>query len=80
MVKFIAIVNPSDILGKFFYVKLFILENVILQMPLSVVYQTRAYFLWSTRYRTENKHLLVVYAVVNQITLRPKEIIHMSVT
>ena len=29
---------------------------------------------------TENKHLLGVYAVVNQITLRPKEVIYKFVT
>ena len=28
---------------------------------------------------TENKHLLEIYAVVNQLTLRPKKIIHMFV-
>ena len=27
----------------------------------------------------ENKHLLGIYAVVNQVTLRPKEIIHMLI-
>ena len=29
---------------------------------------------------TANKHQLGIYAVVNQVTLRPKEIIHMLVT
>ena len=33
-----TIVNASDIFGKFFDVKFFILENVIPQMPLSVIY------------------------------------------
>ena len=33
-----TIVNTSDIFGKFFDVKFFILENVIPQMPLSVIY------------------------------------------
>ena len=44
-----TIVNASDIFGKFFDVKFFILENVILQMPLSVIYQTGASFFWLTR-------------------------------
>ena len=30
-------------------------------------------------YATENIHLLGIYAVVNQVTSRPKEIIHMFV-
>ena len=48
-VKFVTKVNLADIFGKFF-----ILENVILQMPLSVIYQTCASFFWSTR-RTRKK-------------------------
>ena len=74
-----TIVNASDIFDKFFDIKFFILENVIPQMPLSVIYQTRASFFWSTRYATGNMHLLGIYAVVNQVTLRPKKIIHMFV-
>ena len=31
-----TIVNASDIFGKFFEVKSFIVDNVILQMPLSI--------------------------------------------
>ena len=46
-----TIVNTSDIFGKFFDVKFFIQENVIPQMPLSVIYQTRASFFWSTNLR-----------------------------
>ena len=46
-----TIVNASDIFGKFFDIKFFILKNVIPQMPLSVIYQTRASFFWSTRLR-----------------------------
>ena len=48
-VKFMTIVKASDIFGKFFDVRFFILENVIPQMPLPVIYQTRASFFWSTR-------------------------------
>ena len=73
-----TIVNTSDIFGKFFDVKFFIQENVIPQMLLSVIYQTRPSF-GQQIYATENIHLLVIYAVMNQITLRPKEIIHMFV-
>ena len=51
LVKFMTIVNASDIFGKLFDVKFFILENFILQMPLSVIYQTRASFFWSKRLR-----------------------------
>ena len=47
-------------------------------MPLSVIYQTRPSF-GQQIYATENINLLVIYAVMNQITLRPKEIIHMFV-
>ena len=53
-VKFMTIVNASNIFGKFFDVKFFILENVIPQMSLSVIYQARASFFWSTRY-TQHK-------------------------
>ena len=49
-VKFMAIINASDIFGKFFDVRFFILEDVIQQMTLSVIHQTRASFLWSIRY------------------------------
>ena len=49
--KFVAIVNAF---GKFFDIKFFILENVIPQMLLSVIYQTRASFFWSTRYTQRN--------------------------
>ena len=38
---------------------------------------TRVLLLVNKIYATENKHLLGIYAVVNQVTLRPKEIIHM---
>ena len=48
-----TIVNNSDIFAQFFRVNFFILENVIPQMPLSVIYQTRASFFWSTRYRQQ---------------------------
>ena len=48
-VKIMTIVNASDIFDKFFDLKFFILENVIPQMPLSVIYQERASFFWLTR-------------------------------
>ena len=57
-VKYITIVNTSDIFGKFFDVKFFILEDVIPRMPLSVIYQTRAPFFWSTRLHN-GKHTFV---------------------
>ena len=41
--------NASDIFGKIFDVNFFILEDAIQQMPLTVIYQTRASFFWSTR-------------------------------
>ena len=63
-VKFVTIVNASDIFGKFFDVNFFIFENVIPQIPLSVIYQnTRPSF------AQQKMHLLGIYAVVNQITL-----------
>ena len=37
-VKFITKASTFNIFGKFFAVKFFILENVIPQMPLSVIY------------------------------------------
>ena len=49
-VKFKTIVIASDIFGKSFDVNFFILDYVIPQMPLSVIYQTRTSFFWSTRY------------------------------
>ena len=50
-------------------------------MPLSVIYETCAsFFLVDKIYATENKHLLGIYAVVNQVILPPKEIIHIFVT
>ena len=41
---------------------------------------TRVLLLISKIYTTENKHMLGIYAVVNQVTLSPKEMIHMFVT
>ena len=58
---------------KFFDVKFFILENAILQMPLSLIYQTHASFFWSTKYTQQIINTLGAYAVVNDATLRPKE-------
>ena len=46
-----TIVSASDFFDKFFEVKFFILENVIPQMPLSVIYQTRVFSFWSARLR-----------------------------
>ena len=45
--EFITIVDSSGIFS-IFDVNFFILENVIPQMPLSVTYQTRASFFWTT--------------------------------
>ena len=60
---------------KLFDVKFFIFENVIPLMPLSLSYQTRASFFWSTKYK---QWKIRIYVVVNHIILRPK--IHMFVT
>ena len=50
-------------------------------MPLSVIYlNTRVLLLVNKIYKTENKHLLGIYTVVNQVVLLPKEMIHMFVT
>ena len=75
-----TMVKASYIFGKFFNLKFFILENVIPQMPLPVIYQTCVLLLVNKIYATENKHLLGIYAAVNKVTLRPKEIIPMFVT
>ena len=48
-------------------------------MSLSVIYQTRVLLLANKIYATKNKHVLRIYAVANQATLRPKDIIHMFV-
>ena len=40
----------------------------------------RVLLLISKIYTTENKRLLGIYAVVDQVTLRPKGMIHMFVT
>ena len=47
-VEIMTIVNVSDIFNKFFDLKFFILENLIPQMPLSVICQKRASFFRST--------------------------------
>ena len=74
-----AIANTyiTDIFGKSFAIKFIILENVIPQMLLSVIFQT--FFFWVTRLRNRRYTPVGVYAVLNQVTLRPKEIIHMFV-
>ena len=74
-----AIANTyiTDIFGKPFAIKFIILENVIPQMLLSVIFQT--FFFWVTRLRNGRYTPVGVYAVLNQVTLRPKEIIHMFV-
>ena len=75
-----TIVKASYIFGKFFNLTFFILENVIPQMALPLIYQTCVLLLVNNIYAMENKHVLGIYAVVNKVTLRPKEIIHMFVT
>ena len=49
-------------------------------MPVGDVSNTCILLLVINIYVTENKHQLGIYAVVNQIALHPKEIIHMFVT
>ena len=46
----------------------------------TVVSNTRVLLLVNKTYTTENKHLLGIYAVVNQVTLCPKVMMHMFVT
>ena len=41
---------------------------------------TRVLLLVNKIYTTENKYLIGIYAIVNQVTLRPKAMIHMFVT
>ena len=41
---------------------------------------TRVLLLVNKIYTTDNKYLLGIYAIVNQVTLRPKEMIHMFAT
>ena len=65
---------------KFFDIKFFILENVIPQMSLWLTYQTCASIFWSTKYTQRKIHLLGIYVVVKQVTLRPKKMIHTFVT
>ena len=72
----ITTVNSSDIFGKFFDIKFFILENVIPQIANATVddLSSMCILLFVNKiYATENEHLLGIYAVVKQITLRPKE-------
>ena len=49
-VTFNRIVPSSDISGKFFDVRCFVLEDVISQIPLSGIYKTRASFFSSTTF------------------------------
>ena len=72
----ITTVNSSDIFGKFFDIKFFILENVIPQIANATVddLSSMCILLFVNKIcATENEHLLGIYAVVKQITLRPKE-------
>ena len=46
----------------------------------TVVSNMQILLLVNKTYTTENKHLLGIYAVVNQVTLCPKEMMHMFVT
>ena len=63
-----------------FDVKLFILENVIPQITVADLSNTRVLLLVNKLYTTKNKCLLGIYAIVNQVNLRLKEMIHMFVT
>ena len=47
--RIMTTVNDSDIFGNFFDLKFLVLENIIPQMSLSVMYQTCASLIWSTR-------------------------------
>ena len=51
-----------------------------MQMPTAAICEVRAFFFWWTRYTTENKHLLRIYPIVNQVKLRPKETVILFVT
>ena len=64
-VKFIKIVNSSNIFGKSFLTSKFL---ILVSLLVNKIYSTK------------NKHLLGTYAVVNQVSLRSNEMIHMLVT
>ena len=67
-VKFITTVNSSNIYNFLFYSRECHTVNVT---DLSLVF-----LLVSNIYKMENKHLLGTYAVVDQVTLLPKEVNH----
>ena len=59
------------------YIHIYIYIYIYISWDLS---NTSVLLLVNKIYRTENKHLLGIDAVVNQVTLRTKEMIHMFVT
>ena len=80
-----TIANASNLFGKFLEVKFLILENFIPEMPLMVPHvsdlsNTRVLLFVNNKNATENKRLLEIYAVVNQVTSRPKQKIQMFVS
>ena len=75
-----TIVKASNIFGKFFDVKFCILENVTTNATVGDLSNTRVLLLINKINATENRHLLGIYAVINQVTLCPNKIIHMFVT
>ena len=67
----------------------FLKKNIFFQLSFATFEQpytvadlsnTRVLLLVNKIYTTENKYLLEIYAIVKQVTLRPKELIHMFVT
>ena len=67
-----TIVNVSDIFGKFFDVKFFYSQEFHTRnVTVGDIPNTRVLHLVNKIDATENKHLLEIYAVVNQVTLRP---------
>ena len=74
-VKFMAIVNASDIFGRFFWRQIFYSREFhTTNATVGDLSNTRVLLLVNKIYALENKHLFGIYTVVNQVTLRRKEI------
>ena len=77
-VKYITIVNSSDIFGKNFLTSNFYSrEYYTANATASDLSNKCVLILVKKIYTTEYKHLLGIYAVVNQVTLRPMEMTDM---
>ena len=80
-IKFITTVNFFNIFGISFWRQIFYSREChTANATVGDLSNTRVLLLVDKTYTDENNHLLGIYTVVRQVTLRPKRIIHMFVT